>query len=1411
MSDPQNARPQDLQKTLQMLLERMLQMEDRMDSLAERLGKLARSVEPARPQAAPVTPPAPATVSPIQVPPKSIAQVGGAGVTAAGAPAATVPQAQQAAPAFAGPSAQPKAPAVAPQEPPPLPTEIPPAQPPRPAPAAPQQDVDRLAAAAAAAVAARKAPVAPSVQATPTVARPAPPAVPPLQAAAPPPPAAPAPPRAAAPAKPAVSLEQAIGLRWMLLVGLGVLILGTIFFYQYAVTQGWINEHVRLAIGTAVGLGMIALGEWAFRRGLRAWAAAIVGGGIVLLYSVVFLASPNGPEAYRLLNSTTAAFALMCLVTLIGVVMSLRTSLLVTAVVALIGALATPVLLSTGENRQVELLTYLLAVDAGFLLVALLKRWPALATLAMIGTVGLFGGWFVRFYRSDPTIWTTSSFGWAFFALFAGYATAAGVLKRLPTYAAIAMSAIAAFLLGVLALQTCGSPELRWGFCLQLAALEALTLLAAYLIRGPMLAPFILLSVSLLFASWYCNLYRFDPMTDAVTTLSWLHVGLFFGFIVAQRRRREDLGDLLGSLALLAAGAAGWALMIAWKAGGVDWRWPFCMQLVLLEAVTLAIAYHLRRPVLAAFILPGATALLAAWYVPLYTASPMTDAVTALAWLHAVMYAAWALAEHRRGGTDALAGTVLLIASAVSGSLLLAAWRDFGADGRWAFCMQLAVLEALTLAACWPLRRTGLPVATLFGVSALFAAWYVPLYRDFPATDAVLTLAWLHVALFVVTAVAERRRGSSDDLSGSSIIASAVGGGAAMVAACTQLGLWPLLAAQVLVLAVTLLATAAWLDWPALSLLTLLVAHNVVLGWFAHYYQPQAVVPVSVYCWAVASLAGGAALLVRRENWHWFHAGNLALVAAVSVVAWAAMRGDLAPNAFLAQVLAMDLLVLGFCWIRDWEPLRPGVLVWTTAALFIVWRRFPLETWLIAPWAWTFLGVFAGDLLARAMRGRREAPARVEATMATAATALAYALTYRVLHVPYEAWMGLYTGTLGTVAVAIGCLLLLRFAKGVLGRAYIAQGLILLTMAVPIQFEYSATTIAWAAQAVVAVALARRLRSWMLLLKAPIVLALAVGHYLLIELPGDAGVRRVVAWPLGVQIPYSLVLALALTATMLAMAVIIRRCRMLGDRNEGLAALGLALAGTAMFVCRTAVDLPLLAATWWWMAYAAAVLAVGAWRRSERLVAVGLGLLSLATAKWMFMDTLVTALDERYGNEMIVLNWQASAGVMLAVLLLWGRSIQARATVALRGVLGAAGWLWFPLAALLLLWAGSFEIDRYFSLPYGRDLPNRAQAMQMAYSIWWSLCAAACLVVGFALSHAVLRYLALAVFGVTLVKVFLVDLRHVHAVFRILSFMALGLLLLVGSYLYHVRMRKVLPQPAPPDPPAEDPPPGDVA
>ena len=73
---------------------------------------------------------------------------------------------------------------------------------------------------------------------------------------------------------------------------------------------------------------------------------------------------------------------------------------------------------------------------------------------------------------------------------------------------------------------------------------------------------------------------------------------------------------------------------------------------------------------------------------------------------------------------------------------------------------------------------------------------------------------------------------------------------------------------------------------------------------------------------------------------------------------------------------------------------------------------------------------------------------------------------------------------------------------------------------------------------------------------------------------------------------------------------------------------------------------------------------------------------------------------------------------------------------------------------------------------------------QVGLSVLWAIYAAAALSWGFARSRASVRYAALALLGLTVLKVFLVDLAAVRTVYRVLSFLVLGIVLLGVSLLY---------------------------
>jgi uncharacterized membrane protein len=69
-------------------------------------------------------------------------------------------------------------------------------------------------------------------------------------------------------------------------------------------------------------------------------------------------------------------------------------------------------------------------------------------------------------------------------------------------------------------------------------------------------------------------------------------------------------------------------------------------------------------------------------------------------------------------------------------------------------------------------------------------------------------------------------------------------------------------------------------------------------------------------------------------------------------------------------------------------------------------------------------------------------------------------------------------------------------------------------------------------------------------------------------------------------------------------------------------------------------------------------------------------------------------------------------------------------------------------------------------------------------TLWWAAAALTLTAVGLKGKKRYLRYLALAVFGMTVVKVFLVDLAELSGLHRVAAFVGVGLLLLVLSFVY---------------------------
>ncbi len=324
----------------------------------------------------------------------------------------------------------------------------------------------------------------PSEPATPppapekTVARPAPPAQP-RPAPPPVPPAAqpPEPPPLTMPVsayrQPAEErdVESTIAGRWFNYVGILAVALAISFFLKYAFDNNWIGPIGRVTIGLLFGAALFPFSHSIFKRGYTYYAEGLTALGAAVLYLSVWA----GWHYYRIF-SQGLAFPLMIVITCLTVAVALGRNSQRLAVLALVGGLLTPFLVSTGQNAEVTLFSYLLALGAGMLAIAWTRKWISIPPVAFAGTLIYFWGWYGDFYYKSELV-TTLLFATAFFILFAA----------LPAIRSTRQGELSAIDIGivltnafsyVIALRLMLWDQYRWGLTFAVLALAAAHLFA---------------------------------------------------------------------------------------------------------------------------------------------------------------------------------------------------------------------------------------------------------------------------------------------------------------------------------------------------------------------------------------------------------------------------------------------------------------------------------------------------------------------------------------------------------------------------------------------------------------------------------------------------------------------------------------------------------------------------------------------------------------------------------------------------------------------------------------------------------------------------------------------------------------------------------------------------------------------
>lgn len=236
----------------------------------------------------------------------------------------------------------------------------------------------------------------------------------------------------------------------------------------------------------------------------------------------------------------------------------------------------------------------------------------------------------------------------------------------------------------------------------------------------------------------------------------------------------------------------------------------------------------------------------------------------------------------------------------------------------------------------------------------------------------------------------------------------------------------------------------------------------------------------------------------------------------------------------------------------------------------------------------------------------------------------------------------------------------------------------------------------------------------------------------------------------------------------------------------------LAMIGVALAFVTLAIPIQLKAnwITIAWSVQALIMLWVGMKTRSARLEASAYALFVLALGKLLIWDTpfdyrleFTPVLNKYFLSSLAV---TACLFAAAAVYQKWDdRNQPLNVNFRLPILLIAIGTLWIIMSVETF----TYFRARAYVLEDADDVRHKLWLGQMALSVLWSIYAGVLAAIGFVRQSAAVRWAALALFGVTVVKVMLVDIAQLKQLYRIVAFLVLGLLLLIVAWAYHKAFR----------------------
>ena len=177
--------------------------------------------------------------------------------------------------------------------------------------------------------------------------------------------------------------------------GIVVLFVGVSFLVKYAAEHSLLPIELRLSGAALAGVVLLALG-WRLRIQRAAYAHALQGGGIAILYLTTFAAL----RLYALIPPSFA-FSVLVAVAVLSATLAVLQNSRSLAILGASGGFLAPILASTGTGSHVVLFSFYALLNLGIAGIAWFRSWRILNLIGFSFTFIIGTSWGWKYYRPE--------------------------------------------------------------------------------------------------------------------------------------------------------------------------------------------------------------------------------------------------------------------------------------------------------------------------------------------------------------------------------------------------------------------------------------------------------------------------------------------------------------------------------------------------------------------------------------------------------------------------------------------------------------------------------------------------------------------------------------------------------------------------------------------------------------------------------------------------------------------------------------------------------------------------------------------------------------------------------------------------------------------------------------------------